>query len=123
MEKTITIDGKPITFKATASLGYRYKQQFGVEYLAELQKLQDFTDSKTQKKIKTVDGKTVVIDDYDYSKLSLEFLYNLLWAMAKTADPSIPDPVAWLDSFNVFPVVDIWKQLQDVVIGNLASKN
>lgn len=122
MEKTITIDGRPVTFKATGGIMYRYKNQFGREYLADAIELQKFADTKTQKKVKTSDGKITYVDDYDYTKLNLELAYNLAWTMAKTADPSIPDPQTWLDSFSTFPIMEIIPQLNEL-IGVSAQSN
>lgn len=107
MEKTIVIDGKNITFKSTGGTLYRYKNQFGREYIADAMILSEFQQSKRIEKIKTADGKTAEHEIYDYTKLNLELAYNLIWTLAKTADDSIPDPQSWLDSFDTFPVMDI----------------
>lgn len=129
MEKTITIDGKKVTFKATGGIGYRYKAQFGSEFLADVAKLEDFMNSAEvkQKKSKRPDGKIVIekVEEYDYTKLSLESMYNLLWTLAKTADESIPGPQEWLDSFDKFPVMDIYGQISDILTDNfkVAPKN
>lgn len=115
MEKTINISGRPVTFKATGGLMLRYKNQFGREYLADAIEMQRFADTKTQKKVKTADGKITFVDDYDFTKLNLELAYNLAWTLAKTADPSIPDPMAWLDSFDTFPILEILPQLNELL--------
>lgn len=126
MEKTVLIDGRQATFKATGGIGYRYKAQFGREFLVDIQTLQEFMDSaeEKQKKVKGPDGKITFqkYTDYDYTKLSLESMYNILWTMAKTADESIPDPQAWLDSFDTFPVMDIWNQVQGIFTANLKTQ-
>lgn len=121
MEKTIQIDGRSVTFKITGGIMYRYKNQFGREFLADADKLQKFVDTKTQKKVKTADGKITSVDDYDYTKLNLELCFNLVWTMAKTADNSIPDPQTWLDSFDTFPIVEIFSQLNELLISSLQS--
>ncbi len=130
-EKTITIDGRPVKFKATGGVMYRYKEQFGREMLADAAKIQEYLETATVRKVVRKDpkthkvvlahGKPVVdeITEYDYTKLSLEAMYNLLWVYAKTADPSIPDPQTWLDSFEKFPVVEIYNQLGDLTGANL----
>lgn len=114
MEKTLVIDGKNITFKCTGGTLYRYKQQFGRELMEDAAELIDFAASGKKKKIK-IDGVSQVIDDYDFTKLNLELVYNLAWVMAKTADTSIPDPQAWLDSFDTFPIGDIIPTLIDML--------
>ena len=57
------------------------------------------------------------------SDFSFEPFENIVWAMAKTADNSIPDVQTWLDSFTDFSVIDVFTQLQDIIINSLKSKN
>ena len=123
MIKTIKIDGKNITFKSTGALMYRYKQQFGTEYIADIMKLNDFTTSKKKKKIKNDDGTTTIADDFNYSTLSLEVAYNLAWCLAKAADNNVPDPLTWLDSLDTFPIFDILPQLTELISLSNKSKN
>ena len=103
MEKTIQIDGKNITFRCTAATLRRYRNQFNREFLADLSK---FVNVKE-----------------DMSDFSFEPFENVVWAMAKTADNSIPDVQTWLDSFTDFSVIDVFTQLQDIIINSLKSKN
>lgn len=117
-EITIPIDGKQIRFKATGGTGYRYKAQFGREYIADAVTLQEFSDTRQEIK-KQVNGKTEITVTYDYTKLSLEMLYNMLWVLAKTADDSIPAPQAWLDSFETFPVMDIFAKVKPIMNQNM----
>ena len=51
MEKTLTIDGREVRFKATAGLSYRYFNQFGTEYISDLAKLQEFYETAKIKEI------------------------------------------------------------------------
>lgn len=108
MIKTITIDGKEVTFKATGGTMYRYKAQFGREYIADVIELDKCC-------IRNKKGK---ITEYDMTKFSLEIMYNLAWVLAKTADDSIPDPQTWLDSFEVFPIKDIFEELKELITVN-----
>lgn len=103
MEKTIQIDGKNINFRCTAATLRRYRNQFNREFLSDLSKL--------------VNAKE------DMSDFSFEPFENVVWAMAKTADNSIPDVQTWLDSFTDFSVIDVFTQLQDIIIDSLKSKN
>lgn len=103
MEKTIQIDGKNITFRCTAGTLRRYRNQFNREFLSDLSKLQEVKE--------------------DMSDFSFEPFENIVWAMAKTADNSIPDVQTWLDSFTDFSVIDVFTQLQDIIINSLKSKN
>lgn len=129
MEKTVNISGRPVRFKATGGIGYRYKAQFGREYLADALELEEFAQSgeEIKRKVKHPDGKITIetVTQYDYTKLNLELLYNLLWTLAKTADDSIPPPQEWLDSFDAFPVMEIYGEVKDIMTANLKtdSKN
>ncbi len=123
MEKTIKIDGRDVTFKSTGGVLYRYKNQFGREYLADLISLQEFMDSKKLKKVKAPDGKISFADDYDFTKLNLQIAYDLAWTFAKTADSTIPDPQTWLDSFNVFPIMEIFPRLTEMFAMSAATED
>lgn len=94
MEKAILISGKYITFKATGGMFYRYKAQFGRELLDDLEKAAE-------------------------GVAELDTLYSIIWTLAKTADDSTPPPDVWLDSFEIFPVLDIYHELQDIILGNI----
>lgn len=100
MEKAVIIDGKSVRFKVTGGTMYRYKAQFGREYIADLIELD---------KIK---------DGADAPDINLEILYNICWVMAKTADDSVPPPQQWLDGFEVFPVVAVFGELRELIAAN-----
>lgn len=42
--------------------------------------------------------------------------------MAKTADPKIPEPMVWLDSFDEFPIIEILEDIQDMIASTIQSK-
>lgn len=128
MEKTLTIDGREVRFKATAGLSYRYFNQFGTEYISDLAKLQEFYETAKIKEIEIDDdGISRKIQTYsgDYNKFSDRFMYNVVWVLAKTADSSVPDPLTWYDSFDFFDIAEVYGQLQDIISGNnkTVSKN
>lgn len=114
MEKTITIDGRDVTFKSTAATPLRYKAQFGSDFFADILKMYPLTRLD------------LTSEDLDYEALKaldLDVFYNLLWTFAKTADKSIPDPITWLDGFDEFPLFEIIPELMDLLMRNLqASK-
>jgi hypothetical protein len=117
-EITIPINGRNVTFKATGGTGYRYKAQFGREFIADAIELDNFRQSARTTK-KKVNGKMVETTEYDFTKYSLDFLYNILWVLAKTADDSIPSPQAWLDSFDSFPVMEIMNKVAPIIQQNM----
>ena len=113
MEKTITIDGKQITFKTNGSTPLRYKAQFGKDYFKEILKLAPLE--------KLLGKKNATITAEDLEHLDFEMFYNIAWIMAKTNDPTIPPPLEWLDGFEEFPIADIVPELQELMASSFAT--
>ena len=106
MEITINIDGKDVAFKSTGAIPKRYKMQFGRDLFADLFKM----------------GITKEMKEDDIRKLDFDVFYDIAWTFAKTADSSIPEPLKWLDSFDVFPIMDLVPQLQELIALTISSK-
>ena len=104
MEKTIIIDGKEVRLRATAALPIRYKAQFGRDLFADIYKMEP------------------AIKEEDYSKLDTLVFYDLVWLMAKSANPNIPDLEEWLDQFDAFPVEDVFSVCLEMLSALMASK-
>lgn len=114
MEKTIIIDGKAVRFKATAAFPLRYKAQFGKDFFSEIFKM------GALEKLGDLDPSTIKRENLE--GLDFEVFYNIAWTMAKTADPTIPDPITWLDQFDEFPMIDVIPALQDMILSTIQSK-
>jgi hypothetical protein len=41
--------------------------------------------------------------------------------MAKTANPSIPEPIEWLEQFDEFPMADVIPELQDMLLTSIQT--
>ncbi|MFO7296745.1 MAG: hypothetical protein C0P72_012140 [Clostridia bacterium] len=104
MEKTIRIDGKEVRLRATAALPIRYKAQFGRDLFADIYKMEP------------------AIKKEDYSKLDTLIFYDLVWLMAKSANPNIPNLEEWLDQFDAFPVEDVFSVCLEMLSALMASK-
>ena len=96
----IEIDGKEVTFKASAAVPRLYRIKFGRDIYKDLRQLE----------------KSVGENDEDNSNLdlfSLEMFEDLAWLMARHADPAkVPDsPEEFLDQFNTFSIYQILPQL------------
>lgn len=111
MIKTITIDGKQITFKSTGGTPLRYRAQFGSDYMKDILKMAPIAQYAGKKEVPLE-----VINMIDFDVFT-----NVLWAMAKTADQGIPDPLTWLDSFDEFPVFELFEEVQDLVMKNFET--
>jgi hypothetical protein len=111
MEKTILIDEKQIRFKSNGATPMRYKAQFGKDYFKEILKMSSLEKLSKKKNI----------EPKDLEALDFEVFYNIAWIMAKTADPSIPEPITWLEGFEQFPIVDILPELQGLISNTLQT--
>lgn len=108
MEKIIEFSGHKIPFRATMRTLLIYKRQTGREYLsdaAELRKI--IRTGEDGKPLLDANGKPII----DLAALNTEALCGVAWAMAKTADNSIPPMDDWLDQFEEFPMLEILTDL------------
>ena len=103
MEKILKIDGREVQFKSSASFLLRYKMQFQRDGLQDLLKLVDVMD-EDNKEIKNLQA------------LDLEVFYNMTWVLAKVANPQIPPPLEWLDTFSEFPLMEIIPEILDLMM-------
>ena len=106
MEKTLTIDGRQVAFKSTGAFLLRYKSQFGRDAIQDIYRLKEAINEDAgddEDKVK------------DIQKLDLEIGFNLIWTLAKTADPTIPPPMDWLDTFGSFPLQEILPPLVEMI--------
>lgn len=94
MEKTLIIDGKQIRFKHTGGTLMRYRNQFNSEFFADLSAL-----GAAQS---------------DATKVNFAVIENMIWAFAKTADNSVPDPQTWYDSFEEIDILEVWGELAEL---------
>ena len=101
MEKTLVIDGRQVPFKSTGAFLLRYKAQFHRDALKDIYKMQNAVKP---------DG-TVS----DIEVLDIEVFYNLIWTLAKTADPNILPPFEWLDTFEEFNLNEIIPEVIDMI--------
>jgi hypothetical protein len=113
MEKTIVIDGQKVRFKSNGATPLRYKAQFGKDYLKEMLKMMPLANTSKKKK-KEVDVK-------DLEVLDFEVFYNIAWIMAKTADPTIAEPIEWLSQFETFPIDEIFPEMQELMMATLST--
>lgn len=108
MEKIINIDGRDVKFKSSAAFLLRYKMQFHRDGLRDLIKLQGAINPDTKE-----------IDNLQ--ALDLDVFYNMTWVLAKVANPQIPPPLEWLDTFSEFPLMDIIPEVLDLMMLCLQS--
>lgn len=97
MEKIISIGGKEVGFKATASTTKRYRQKFNRDLFKDIEMLVPKTNESA-----------LSADD-------LECFMNIAYIMAWQYDNTIPsNPDDWLDQFEMFDIYIILPQIIDL---------
>lgn len=103
LTKTIEIDGKQVTFRASAAIPRIYRIRFRRDIYKDIATL--------QKAIGDGDEKTSNLDLF-----SLEMFENISYIMARHADPkNVPDtPEEWMDGFNTFSIYQVLPELLEL---------
>lgn len=99
MIKQIEIDGKQVSFKASAAIPRIYRMKFQRDIYKDLKALEKSIGDNSE-------------ESSNLDMFSLEMFENIAFVMAKHADASIPNtPEEWLDGFNTFSIYQILPQL------------
>lgn len=99
MVKKIEIDGKQVSFRASAAIPRIYRIKFHRDIYKDLREL--------EKSVGSTDPENSNLDLF-----SLEMFENIAYVMARHADPTIPDtPEEWLDGFNTFSIYQVLPQI------------
>ena len=102
MTQTIEIDGKQVSFKASAAIPRIYRMRFHRDIYKDLRVLE-----------KSVGDGNEGSSNLDL--FSLEMFENIAYVMAKHADPKVPDsPEEWLDQFNTFSIYQVLPKLTEL---------
>jgi len=97
VEKTVTVAGKQVTFRASAALPRLYRMKFGRELFADMDVLN--AAFNTQKDPEN--GSSLLTKD-------LVIFENIAYIMAYHADQKVPDNVEdWLEQFDMFSIYEI----------------
>lgn len=98
MERIISIDGKAVGFKATASTIRRYREKFNSDFLKDIQNISANVG---------VNGEMSAEDLATFERIA----YTMAWQY----DSTIPDIDEWLDQFEMFSIylaspqiVELW---------------
>ena len=99
MIKQIEIDGKQVSFKASAAIPRIYRMKFQRDIYKDLKALEKSIGDNSE-------------EGSNLDMFSLEMFENIAFVMAKHADASIPNtPEEWLDGFNSFSIYQVLPQL------------
>ncbi|MEE1162944.1 MAG: hypothetical protein UHU21_04540 [Lachnospiraceae bacterium] len=94
--KTIQIDGKDVTFRASAAIPRMYRIRFRRDIYQDMAQLTREVDANDPNKSE------IALDN-------LEMFENIAYLMAKHADPdNVPNtPEDWLEQFNTFSIYTV----------------
>ena len=99
MIKQIEIDGKQVSFKASAAIPRIYRMKFQRDIYKDLKALEKSIGEGSE-------------ESSNLDMFSLEMFENIAFVMAKHADATIPNtPEEWLDGFNTFSIYQVLPQL------------
>ena len=109
LEKTITISGKEVRFRSSATVPRLYRIKFKRDIFKDLAKLEKSYKGKTQ------EGEELQIED-------LEIFENVAYIMAYHADHSIPGTIdEWLDQFEMFSIYEVLPEILELWGTNLIT--
>ena len=99
MIKQIEIDGKQVSFKASAAIPRIYRMKFQRDIYKDLKALEKSIGDNSE-------------ESSNLDMFSLEMFENIAFVMAKHADASITNtPEEGLDGFNTFSIYQVLPQL------------
>ena len=111
LEKTLTISGKEVRFRSSATVPRLYRIKFKRDIFKDLAKLE-----KSYKDKASEDGSTLEIED-------LEIFENVAYIMAFHADHSIPGTIdEWLDQFEMFSIYEVLPESLELWGTNLMTE-
>lgn len=140
MIKTLTInENQTVALNSNNGWFYVYQEQFGHDVLVDIlpaieagmdaaMKLVTTSDAEKMQSRKVADvlaalDEGAVAESFiTLSSMELTTLFNVAWAMAKNADPSIEDPRGWLNSFDNFPLDEVAPELLKMIVESCVSK-
>ena len=99
MRKTIEIDGRPVSFKASAAIPRMYRLKFQRDIIRDM----EYVAAAMKSQNTGMSGLPVE---------TLTMFEDMAFIMAKHADPEIPDTVdEWLDEFNTFSIYEVFPEI------------
>ncbi len=140
MQKTIKIGSKEVTLDNNIYWSLIYRNQFGTDIVSTLMPAVAACFDVISGMLNTGEDMTKEIDvsellqkidgDYFINAIShigafeLVDIIHITWALAKTADDSIPEPDKWARELGDFPLDDVMPVLFDLIFkGVISSKN
>ena len=139
MEKIIKIGDKEVKISNNVAWTMEYRDQFNKDVLEAIMPIA----TSLIETITTIINESGMDGEIDIKSVSAalegksfditlpltqlgftDSIVNVLWAMAKAADPTIEPPRQWVRQFEIFPLDEIVPQVGEMVLsGFTSSKN
>lgn len=113
LTKTIEIDGKQVTFRASAALPRLYRIRYGRDLMRDLTRI----SRNVEKAEEEAKERGEELDKYSQlGSLDMIVFEDIAHCMARHADPkNVPDtPEEWLDGFNTFSIYQVLPELLEL---------
>ena len=120
MERIIKAGETEIRVRASALIPRLYRFKFGRDLIRDMSQLEaSYKKAMSLTEEATEEEKRAA----QFTALDLTIFENVAWAMAKNADPNVPnDPDEWLDSIpGVFSVYEVMPQILELWTDGLST--
>lgn len=119
--KTIEIDNKEVTFKASAAVPRIYRMKFGRDIFIDLQKIAKSVKKNGKNQTEDTEENDTAPEEEQESNIPIDDLSmfeQIAYVMAKHGDPkNVPsDIMEWLEQFDTFSIykvlpaiLELWK--------------
>ena len=115
VQKTVEIDGKEVTFKASAAIPRLYRVKFRRDIFKDMSDLMKDIKANQKAAQKKADKEDDEEPESTLSIESLEIFENIAYMMAKYADPNVPDNIdEWLDQFETFSIYMVMPKIVEL---------
>ena len=111
MEKIITVDGKAVRLRATASVPRLYRMKFGRDIIRDIGEL-----AKAYKSVTSPGMSEEEMEEARFSVTDLTVFENVAYIMARHGDPDgVPADVGeWLDQFETFSIYQVLPEVLEL---------
>lgn len=139
MIKTVKVGEKEVQLDNNIGWTLIYRDQFGRDILPDLmpmiagavdvvsgiiQNAEDNNEITLKSLAGALDGDTIMNAIIHGSAFEFTTFLDIVWAMAKNADESIPEPEIWIKEFDEFPLDVIGVEAVKLIFkGLVSSKN
>ena len=136
MKRTFDFDGTPVELNSSMGWFLIYKEQFGHDILPDLMPAIDAVFGLTLDLIGDLNRDRIGLDeilrklDKDMvseaiataSGLGATTMVQILWSLAKNANPDIPGPLKWINSFETIPLDEVFMPVINLIFDSCVSK-